>query len=120
MNLFALLLSVALAASPMSACGAPQTPSTGSSDAGGQLQVQTTGNVTFDLASDQIFDLHGDGTLRVTEHNGGTTTTLFTQGSQVTYTVNGANLPYDDDAKEWLRRVLAQRPTPPTPPTPPH
>jgi hypothetical protein len=81
-----------------------------------QISVQTTGNVTFDLDSDDVFDLHGNGTLRVTENDGTTTHFLSARGTQVIYKVNGAARPFDDDAKDWLRGVLAQEPPPPPPP----
>jgi hypothetical protein len=118
MNLLSLLFYAAAVAAPTPACGAPQSASGGTVDAGSQIQVQTTGNVTFDLDSDEIFDLHGNGTLRVTERSGSVTRMLFAQGTHVTYTVNGASRPYDDDAKDWLRGVLAQQPAPPPPPGP--
>jgi hypothetical protein len=81
-----------------------------------QISVQTTGDVTFDIASDEVFDLHGDGTLHVTDHTGNTTRTLFAEDDDVIYKVNGVKKPFDEDAKDWLRGVIAQLPPPPPPP----
>ena len=84
-----------------------------------EIQIQTTGNVTFDPASDAVFDLHGRGTLRVTDRAGKDIRTLIAQGSQITWTVNGKAQPYTAEAKDWLRKIIKARPATPTPPTPP-
>jgi len=86
---------------------------------GDSTQIQTTGNVTFDVDSEEIFDLHGTGTLFVSQRANHTTRTLQAQGSSVIYTVNGVTRPYDEAAKDWLRDVLASAPTPPPPPPAP-
>jgi len=119
MNLLELLFSATALISPVSASGAPQSSSSGPVDVSSQVSVQTTGNVTFDLGSDQVFDLHGNGTLRVTEINGNVIRELVAQGNQVVFTVNGASRPYDEEAKDWLRGIVAALPAPPPPPPPP-
>lgn len=121
MNMLSLILSatalfVAPTFAPAAATAAPQPLADIESSS---VQIQTTGNVTFDLQSEQIFDLHGDGTLRVSELNHGQLRQLWAQGSQVVYQVNGVNAPYDNAARSWLRQVLSSAPPPPPPPPPP-
>ncbi|MEZ4364014.1 MAG: hypothetical protein R3B48_27825 [Kofleriaceae bacterium] len=83
-----------------------------------EIEIRTTGNVTFDAASDALFDLHGDGTLRVNENEGKTVRTLITRGTTVTWKVNGTARPFNASGKSWLRKILKARPTTPTPPAP--
>jgi len=83
---------------------------------GDSTQIQTTGNVTFDTDSDAIFDLHGNGTLFVSQRANHITRTLQAQGTSVIYTVNGVTKPYDEAAKDWLREAIDSAPTPPPPP----
>lgn len=117
MKLLSLLFSATAMMIPAaSAIAAPTTTIEASADSS---QIQTTGNVTFDLDSDQIFDLHGNGTLFVSQRANHTTRTLQAQGSSVIYTVNGVTKPYDESAKDWLRDVLETAPTPPPPPPAP-
>lgn len=118
MKLLALLVSATTAfVAPLIAGAAPQDIVV--SDGAVSVRVQTTGHVTFNLSSESIFDLHGDGTLGVTATDGNTTRTLFAQGSVVDVRVNGVAVPYDDAARAWLRDVLSALPPPPPPPPPP-
>jgi hypothetical protein len=80
------------------------------------VSVQTTGNVTIDIGSNEIFDLHGDGTLHVHEVLKQTVRDLRASRDGVTFTVDGAAHTYDKDAKMWLRRVLSAIPKTPEPP----
>jgi hypothetical protein len=66
-----------------------------------------------------LFDLHGDGTLRITEKAGKDVRVLTAKGTQVTWMVNGTARPFNADGKDWLRQILKARPATPTPPTPP-
>jgi hypothetical protein len=117
MKLLSLLFSATAMVLPATAAMAAPTGSVEASAT--QVQIQTTGNVTFDLDSEEIFDLHGDGTLFVSERADRTTRTLRARGSSVIYTVNGVTRPFDDDAKDWLRAVLENAPPPPPPPPTP-
>jgi hypothetical protein len=84
-----------------------------------EIEIQTTGKVTFAPDSEAIFDLHGDGTLRVQERNGKDTRLLTVKRSEVVWRVNGTARAFDAQGKTWLRRILKARPAVPTPPTPP-
>lgn len=117
MKLLSLLFSATAMVLPAATAMAAPTGTVQAS--GDQVSIQTTGNVTFDIDSDAIFDLHGNGTLYVFERAGNTTRTLQAQGSSVIYTVNGVTKPYNDAAKDWLRGVLEDAPTPPPPPPAP-
>jgi hypothetical protein len=120
MKLLSLLSLVFGAAAMMTPATDAIAAPTGSVEASGDsTQIQTTGNVTFDVDSDAIFDLHGTGTLFVSQRANHTTRTLQAQGSSVIYTVNGVTKPYDEAAKDWLREVLDSAPTPPPPPPAP-
>jgi predicted dehydrogenase len=115
MKLLAALLFALAAAAPRLAAADTQTYQ----HDGHAVEIRTTGTVTLDPASDAIFDLHGDGTLRVREKHGHHVRVLTARSRGVSYQVDGARHAYDDDAKAWLRRVLANEPAPPTPPPPP-
>jgi len=84
-----------------------------------EIEIQTTGNVTLDPASDALFDLHDNGTLRVSEKAGKDVRVLTAQGTKVTWQVNGTGRPFNADGKDWLRKILKARPATPTPPPPP-
>jgi len=128
MNPLSLLFPVFAAAAPT-----PPTPPTPSAPAGNtssgshwsfkagasEIEIQTTGNVTFDPGTDAIFDLHGDGTLRVSERTGKETRELTAQRDGVVWRVNGAVHAFDAEGKTWLRTIVKARPATPTPPTPP-
>lgn len=118
MKLLSLMFAATTMVLPLTAAPALAN-SDAATESGSQITVQTTGNVTFDLDSDQIFDLHGTGTLYVRETTSKTTKVLQASGTTVTYSVNGVAKPYDDTAKDWLRGVLASEPPPPPPPAAP-
>src|SRR5689334_6986270 len=108
MKLLSLLFPVAMASPPAPPATPTPAPPTASSDSNwnfqngaSQVQIQTTGNVTFDPDSDALFDLHGNGTLRVQEKNGHDVRVLTAQGNEVIYKVNGTVRPYEADAKAW-------------------
>jgi hypothetical protein len=84
-----------------------------------EIEIQTTGNVTFDPSSEALYDLHGDGTLRVSERAGKDQRVLTAQRDAVEWRVNGAVRLFDAHGKRWLRAILKARPRTPTPPTPP-
>jgi len=117
MKLLSLLFSATAMLLPAASAIAAPTATVATS--GDSTQIQTTGNVTFDVDSEEIFDLHGTGTLFVSQRANHVTRTLQAQGSSVIYTVNGVTKPYDDAAKDWLRDVLDSAPTPPPPPPAP-
>ncbi|HEX4420527.1 MAG TPA: hypothetical protein VH165_21575 [Kofleriaceae bacterium] len=85
-----------------------------------EIEISTTGNVTLDAGTDALYDLHGDGTLRVTEHTGKEQRELTAQRDAVVWKVNGSVRPFDAAGKQWLRGVIKARPVTPTPPPPPH
>jgi hypothetical protein len=84
-----------------------------------EIEIQTTGNVTFAPDSDPIFHLHGNGTLRVRERAGKDIRLLTAQRDKVVWRLNENVQPFDAQGKAWLRRILKARPRVPTPPTPP-
>ena len=80
-----------------------------------EIEVQTTGDVTLDPASDALFDLHGNGTLRVSEKARKDVRVLTAEGSRVTWLVNGTARPFNAHGKDWLRQILKAQPATPTP-----
>lgn len=128
MNPFSLLFPLATAMSPVPPVP-PATPTPVATEpsssqwvfksGASEIEIHTEGNVTFDPASEAIFDLHGDGTLRVREKKGKEIRLLTAQRDEVIWSVNGATRPFDAEGKAWLRRILNARPAVPTPPTPP-
>jgi hypothetical protein len=130
MNPLSLLFPLAAAAAAAPTPPTPPTPpapvanaptssewkfKTGSSE----IEIQTEGNVTFAPDSDAIFDLHGDGVLRVRERDGKDVRTLTASKTGIVWQVNGATRPFDAAGKTWLRKIVKARPATPTPPPPP-
>jgi hypothetical protein len=66
-----------------------------------------------------MFDLHGDGTLRVRERARRHLRLLIAHAADVSWTVDGKVGPFEADGKAWLRRILKARPAVPVPPKPP-
>jgi hypothetical protein len=131
MNPFSLLFPLAASGAPTPPTPPPPpapvtAPSTAPStshwsfkNGASEIEIQTEGNVTLDPDAAALFDLHGDGTLRVRERTGKDLRELTAQPGTVVWRVNGAPRAFDADGKAWLRKILKARPATPTPPPAP-
>lgn len=129
MKLLSLLFP--FAASAASAAPTPPTPPTPSAPAAptvgnwtyksgsSEIDIQTTGEVTLDPTSAEVFSIRDDGTLRVQEKTGKDLKLLSAKKGSTVWLVNGKSKPFGADGKTWLRELLKARPATPTPPTPP-
>lgn len=106
-------------ATPPTSATAPSNSQWTFKNGASEIEIQTEGKVTFDADSAALYDLHGDGSLRVRERDGKDVRLLTAKGDKLSWTVNGTARPFDAEGKAWLRGILKARPATPAPPKTP-
>ena len=83
------------------------------------VQARFSGKVVIDLKSDDVLSVAAGGTADVEESAGKSSRRLTVANGKTTWFVDGAERPFDANAKHWLREVLSTMPARPVPPSKP-
>lgn len=82
----------------------------------GEVQIRTSGSVTLDADSKELFRIDGNGSLEVEERDGSLVRQFTATKDKLSFQENGSEKKFDVERRVWLSKVLKARPATPTPP----
>ncbi len=73
-----------------------------------KLDVQMKGEVQLNGEAPDPVTVPGEGSFRVEEKKGGKTRTFVATKDKSVYSVNGQEMPFDNEGRDWVRGIVAE------------